>query len=214
MNPTQMTNVAILARAPFPGEAKTRLIPMLGASGAASLQTRLMRQTVRTAVAADLGRVVLWGAPDHRHPAFADCAEQWPVTLRSQPAGDLGERMLEAIWSGAGPSGVLVVGTDCPALTPAHLIEAAATLSRGNDVVLIPAEDGGYVLIGMRRAEPAVFEGIAWGTARVLAQTRVKLAHRGLRWVEMPTLWDVDRPNDVVRLRGWWPEFLHDAVQP
>jgi glycosyltransferase A (GT-A) superfamily protein (DUF2064 family) len=83
-------------------------------------------------------------------------------------------------------------------LTPAHLQQAADAL-KNHDVVLIPAEDGGYVLIGLRRELPAVFERVDWSTPRVMAQTREHLSAIGARWVELPALWDVDEPQDWQR---------------
>lgn len=206
--PAVDSTIAILARAPEPGRSKTRLIPRLGADGAAALQQRLTARAIDTAVAAALGRVVLWGTPDHRHPGFAIHARDRKLELRSQPEGDLGARMLAAIAATPAAGGVLVIGTDCPALGPDHLREAAAALAHGNDAVVIPAEDGGYVLIGLRRPEPAVFADIDWGSAWVMAQTRERLRGRGLRWRELPPLWDVDRPDDVDRVARYWPQLL------
>ena len=86
-------------------------------------------------------------------------------------------------------------------LTPAHLQQAADAL-QDHDAVLIPAEDGGYVLLGLRRPLPQVFDGVAWSTPHVLAQTRAQLAAAGARWVELPALWDVDEPADWARLQA------------
>lgn len=196
---TEAVTVAILAKAPRPGFAKTRLIPRLGAAGAAALQDWLLRRTVATAVAARLGPVALWGAPDGADPAFAAVAGGI-VAVHDQPAGDLGARLLAAV--AAGPT--LLLGTDCPALTPAILRRAAAALAH-HDAVAIPAEDGGYVLLGLRHAEPSLFTGIAWSTAQVMAQTRQRLQQLGWRWQELPALWDVDRPDDLDRLLAAWP---------
>ena len=187
-------SIAILSRAPVPGQTKTRLIPALGAEGAADLHRRFLHATVRTALQANLGLVTLWCTPDTSHPEFAACAALGPLTLRQQAEGDLGQRMLATI---SGPT--LIIGTDCPALTPAHLQQAANALSE-NDAVLIPAEDGGYVLIGLRQPEPAIFTDITWGTAQVLASTRQRLRDIGYSWRELPTLWDVDEPADLTRL--------------
>ena len=126
------TDIAIFAKAPIPGFAKTRLIPAIGAHAAAVLHERLTERAVATAREADLGPVTLWCAPDVTHRSFRDLG----VALTPQPAGDLGARMLAAFE--ARPT--LVIGTDCPALTAAHLNDAAAALTR-QDVVLIPAEE-------------------------------------------------------------------------
>lgn len=196
--------VAILARAPIPGQAKTRLIPALGAAGAAGLQRWLLQRIVATALAADVGPVTLWCAGDPQHPDFAHCRSFGPVALRQQPEGDLGARMLAALRESE-TAATLVIGTDCPALTAMLLREAARELD-GNDAVLLPAEDGGYVLVGTVRPLPEVFAGVEWGTDRVMAQTRERLRAAGLRWSEPATLWDVDRPEDLDRLAALYPE--------
>jgi glycosyltransferase A (GT-A) superfamily protein (DUF2064 family) len=111
--------------------------------------------------------------------------------------------MLAAIGA-AGPT--LVIGTDCPVLEVAHLQQAAAALAT-HDAVLIPAEDGGYVLIGLRRAQPEVFADVAWGTPQVLATTRQRLRSAGLSLRELPALWDIDRPADLARLLATRPDL-------
>jgi rSAM/selenodomain-associated transferase 1 len=181
-----------------PGFAKTRLIPSIGAHAAAVLQERLTEQAVATALAATIGPVTLWAAPDARHPSFIKMVVQQRITLKPQPDGDLGARMLAATAATGGPT--LVIGTDCPALTPLHLRGAARALHEGAEVVLIPAEDGGYVLIGTRTAQPELFSGIAWGSATVLAETRTRIMARSLVLNELPPLWDVDTEDDLARL--------------
>jgi hypothetical protein len=195
--------IAILAKAPLPGLAKTRLMPMLGADGAAALQAWLLQRTVATALAAELGPVTLWCTPDTGHAAFAACAAAGPVTLRRQVDGDLGARMLAAVAANAG--GTLVIGTDCPLLDRARLRQAAASLA-AHDASLIPAEDGGYVLLGLRHPAAALFAGVDWSTPQVMAQTRDRLRELGWRWQELATLWDVDRPADFARLLASLPE--------
>lgn len=198
-------SIAILAKAPIPGLAKTRLIPTIGAHAAAALQERLTERAVTTALAADVGPVTLWCAPDSTHDAFLKLVARARITLRPQPKGDLGFRMLAAATAGNGPT--LVIGTDCPALTEVHLRGAANALRDGIDVILIPAEDGGYVLIGMRSAQPALFAGIAWGTKTVLADTRARIIEQRLVLSEQPPLWDVDTDSDLARLEREIPEF-------
>jgi rSAM/selenodomain-associated transferase 1 len=190
--------IAVLGKAPIPGLAKTRLIPALGAHGAAALQERLLAHAVATACEAAMGPVALWAAPDARHAAFHELAAQHGIRLAVQPDGDLGSRMLAAIAATAGP--VLVIGTDCPALTPDHLRDAAEALRHGSDVTVIPAEDGGYVLIGMRRPEPRLFVDMSWSVPSVMAATRQRAHACRLRLHELPPLWDVDRPEDLARL--------------
>jgi rSAM/selenodomain-associated transferase 1 len=203
---TPRVEIAIMARAPVAGQAKTRLIPLLGATGAARLQGWLLERAVVSAAAAGLGPTVLWCAGHSDHPEFLRCLGTGRVSLQVQPEGDLGVRMFAAAAAAKPAAGVLIIGTDCPSLTPELLREAAAALD-GHDAVVFPAEDGGYVLIGMRRAAPELFAGIEWSTARVMAQTRERLAGLGWSWAEPVTLWDVDRPADYERLaRLVWPD--------
>lgn len=194
--------VAIMAKAPVPGFAKTRLIPALGADGAAALAARLIERTVATACEAAVGSVTLWCAPDQMHPHFVVLKERYRIALAVQPAGDLGARMYAAVLAARGP--VLVIGTDCPVLTADHLRKAAQVLAVC-DVVLTPAEDGGYVLIGVRRLEPSLFSAIAWSVPSVMAETRRRMESLALSWCEMTTLWDVDTPEDLERMQRELP---------
>ena len=198
-------SIAILARAPIPGFAKARLIPAIGAHAAAVLQERLTGRTVATALAAGIGPVTLCCEPDATHDSFLKMVARMKITLRPQPQGDLGARMLAAVAGSAGP--VLVIGTDCPALTEAHLRSAASALREGNDVVLIPAENGGYVLVGMRKAQPTLFSNIAWVKSTVLAYMRTRIVEQRLMLVERPPLWDVDTEIDLARLEREFPEL-------
>lgn len=197
-----VVNIAVLAKAPLPGLAKTRLAPALGMAGAARLQRQLALRAVATALEAGLGPVTLCCAPDRGQRFFRAVAKSLGprLALHDQPAGDLGERMQAAFVALCESAPTLVIGTDCPALTCAHLRAAAASLRAGSDAVVLPAEDGGYVLIGLRRPVPALFEGIDWGSERVMAQTRERLRAAGIAWHEGATLWDVDRPEDLARL--------------
>jgi len=192
----------VFAKAPTPGQVKTRLISALGEAGAAQLHRQLAERTLDTARAADLGEVELWCTPATSDAFFAACAKQHGVSLRAQGEGDVGMRMTRALARAlAEVSAGLLIGSDCPALTPEYLREAAAALGDGNDAVFGPAEDGGYVLAGVARRAPAqLFEGIAWGTATVMQETRTRLARHHWRWRELATLWDVDRPEDLVRM--------------
>lgn len=203
----ERVRIAILAKAPTPGLAKTRLIPRLGKEGAARLQRWLLQRAVAAALVADVGPVDLWCAPDKQHPEFHLCRAFGPASLHRQPEGDLGVRMLAAL-SRPPAQPTLVVGTDCPALTPDLLRRAAGCLRGGDNAVVLPAEDGGYVLIGLREAAAAPFAGIDWGSGRVMAQTRQRLGEVGWRWSEPATLWDVDRPEDFDRLATVFPDVL------
>jgi rSAM/selenodomain-associated transferase 1 len=179
------TKVIVFARAPRAGAAKTRLIPLLGAEGAARLHARLLRRALATAREARLGEV------------------QWWAAEREQRGANLGARMLHAfVHLLRRAERVVLIGSDCPALRPRHLRQAARWLAGGVDAVFAPAEDGGYALIALRRVSPRLFEDIEWGGPQVMAQTRGRLASLGWRWRELPQVWDVDRPEDYRRLEG------------
>jgi rSAM/selenodomain-associated transferase 1 len=183
--------IIVFAKAPLPGTAKTRLIPALGEWGAARLHERLTRHAVRTALAAGCGRVEIHGT--RRHSFF----HRLGLPFHMQRGRDLGERMHRAL---AHNPGAILIGTDCPELTVADLRRAARLLRGGYEAVLAPAEDGGYALIALRRVAPEVFRNIAWGTSNVYQETVKRLS--GYRWRALRTVWDVDRPEDLPRLRA------------
>ncbi len=195
--------VAVLARAAVPGAAKTRLIPLLGADGAAALQSQLTQQALRRA-AATRAPVTLWvvGEPDE---PVRRLAGELGAAIHPQAEGDLGDRMLAALRHATahGCAGI-VIGTDCPAQT-SHDLATAATLLVDHDVVLQPAHDGGYVLIGMQKPHAGLFERMRWGTDSVLSATRARIVRLGLNCAEMQALPDLDRPEDVKHAlaQGW-----------
>jgi len=195
------TSVVIFARAPSPGAVKTRLTALLGPEGAAALHARLVKHTLETARAAAFRDIELHGAPDCDDPFFRFCARHYGVVLAPQAPGDLGARMLAAFESTlAAHARVLLIGSDCPALTALHLRQAEKSLRDGADAVFAPCEDGGYALIGLTRVDAKLFDGIAWSTGSVVADTRARLQRLGWTWRELETLWDVDRPEDYARL--------------
>ena len=181
---------------------KTRLVSLLGKQGAARLHARLVEGTLRTALASGFDNVDLYCSPGINNIFFIKNQKRFNVCLRSQGGGNLGDRMVRAFERTLRnhPYAVLI-GSDCPALTPADLRAAASALKAGADAVLSPAEDGGYALIGLRRVSRRLFAGVEWGGPEVLAQTRSRLKRIGWRWKELRTVWDVDRPADVLRLR-------------
>lgn len=189
----------VFAKAPVPGQAKTRLIPALGPEGAAALQQRLLNRTLATASMA--GAVVqLWCSPDRDHPAFDRVAERYALSCYPQQGSDLGARMAHALQMAllSHPYAV-IIGTDCPQLTPELLRQALGRLAQGEDAVIGPAADGGYYLLGLRRFEASLFEDIDWGSDQVLAQTRERMAQSGLCCGTLARLHDLDRPEDLER---------------
>ncbi len=204
------TQLIVMAKAPLPGLAKTRLIPALGADGAARLAARLLAHTMQQARAASLGDVLLACTPDTTHPAFAAQAAQGGVTLAPQGSGDLGARMQRLLAHAlASATRALIIGTDAPALDAGVLRAADAALAQPHtDAVLVPAADGGYALLGLRREAAAqassLFEAMPWSTPQVLAETRQRLAAAGLRHAELATLHDIDEPADLQHLPADW----------
>ncbi len=199
--PPERIRVAVFAKAPEPGRVKTRLAATLGAEGAAALHAGLVRQALATAVASGVGEVELWCAPDERHAFFEACRREFGARLVPQRGENLGARMRSAFDEAHRAGAALVlIGSDCPALRAADLAAAAAAFGEA-DAVFVPAEDGGYVLVALARPCPGAFEGVDWGTAAVMAQTRDRLAAAGVRWRELSASWDVDRPEDYARLQ-------------
>lgn len=197
-----MPDVTLLlfTRYPQPGQTKTRLIPALGADGAAFVQRQMTEQMVAKArqFSALPGRrleVYSTGA------GFRSMGLWLGFDLKycGQGEGDLGQRMLRAVERSFfhGDVSVIVIGSDCPALSVDYLEKAAAALESGADLVLGPAYDGGYYLIGMRKVAPSLFENIPWGSEDVLAAT-LKAVHQ-LDWQveQLPLLADIDRPEDL-----------------
>lgn len=208
--------VLVFAKAPEPGLAKTRLVPLLGAEGAARLQEQLIARALATATAAAIGPVILWCTPAVDHPLLERAAAKAGANRALQGDGDLGARMhAAAIATLAGFTRLIIIGTDCPALTPSALASAAGALANC-DAVVIPAEDGGFVLLGLTRTDSRLFANVEWGSAHVMAATRRNLKALGWRWHESPSLWDVDLPSDFARLRasGLMPEFDRYASPP
>jgi len=191
----------VMARAPVAGQAKTRLIPALGAEGAAAVHRYLVERQLVAATASATAPVELWCAGDCLHPFFSECRRRFAVSLHPQQGADLGERMLHALSSALHDADfAIVIGSDIPALDTSVLQAACETMRQGADAVIAPAEDGGYVLLGVRQAAPELFRNIEWGSERVMAQSRERLRHLGWNWQELPAMWDLDRPQDLPRL--------------
>lgn len=193
----------IFAKAPEPGQVKTRLIPALGPSGACDLYLRLLQRT--------LTQTFDWPGPrflyasDPTHPLLRALASEHGLKLRQQCGEDLGERMANAI--AEHPDGALLIGSDCPDMDSTQVLAACRALNR-HDTAIIPSEDGGYVLIGQRPPNPAPFQNMDWSHAQVLSDTRKRLQAAGLSLWEGPALWDLDTPEDLARL----PRELRDTA--
>lgn len=198
---TTSGHLILFAKAPEPGQVKTRLIPAIGAKAAASLYERMVLHCLTTAVNSGFGKVDLWCAPSARHPFFIRCAKKFNVELYTQCEGDIGQRMAHAFYETLKETApVLLMGSDSLCLTSTDLKNAKELLQHDVDAVIGPVEDGGYVLLGLHRYASELFSGVSWGTELVMEQTRRRLCDLGWRWHELPLLWDVDRPEDVRRL--------------
>ncbi len=192
--------ILVFARAPQPGQVKTRLAGGIGDERATEVYRQLLEQTVARAAASGLAPVELLVTPDALHPFFATLVERYGLAVAVQAPGDLGQRMASALETALRDSDfVLLVGSDCPVLDGDYLLSAAELLDKGADAVVGPAEDGGYVLIGLRRFDARLFDDIPWGSDRVMQITRRRLQSLGWCWEELPPLWDLDRPEDLVR---------------
>jgi len=193
--------ILIFAKEPVVGRVKTRLIPALGAEGACQFHADCLEHTVSTRNAEQIAPVDLVVTPADQHRMCQKLADKYAMTLYTQCGHDLGERMAQAAEQALRSADyVLLTGTDSPALTKVAIEYALQQMVAGNDAVMIPAEDGGYVLLGLRRFIAELFTDMPWGTEQVAEITRKRCEEQGVTLVECPLLWDVDRPEDLVRL--------------
>lgn len=188
----------VFAREPVPGKTKTRLIPALGKSGAAELHKKLIKQTLKTTNSCNLAPVYLHCTPTDNSPFFQSCADSFNVLLRIQAGIDLGMRMFNAFEDALSTnSWALLIGTDCPNIVRADLMNAIKHLEAGIDAVIGPAIDGGYYLIGLRKNDISLFNEMPWGTGHVFALTEKRM--KALNWTirTLPLYRDIDRPEDL-----------------
>jgi rSAM/selenodomain-associated transferase 1 len=194
------TRIVIFAKAPIPGFCKTRLIGALGEEGAAALAAKMLCRTVKVAMRADLGPVELCVAPEPEHVTLRALDVPPEVVWSRQAEGDLGARMASAVLRTlARDENVLCIGTDCLELEVKHLQEAARAV-RQNPVVIAPALDGGYVLLGLSQFDASIFQDMVWGTDRVFQETMHRIERLGWRVTQLETLRDIDEPGDLAFL--------------
>ncbi len=199
--PLDVHRILLFTKAPVPGRVKTRLAAHLGARGAAALYSRLAYRAAADLTTAGIGQVEIWAAPDARHPFFARCRRELGLPVYRQRGADLGARMSHALCDALRRGGrAVIVGADCVSLTPTQVADALACLD-GHDMVFIPAEDGGYVLVGASVHHPGVFRRVPWGSGQVMRVSRRRLRECGVDWVESGTGWDLDRVEDLRRWR-------------
>lgn len=200
------TALIVFAKAPVAGQAKTRLIPALGADGAAHLAERLLWHTLAHARALPLAHLELCVAPDTTHPVFAQAQQSLDqrLLLTPQGGGDLGQRMHRALSRALERHDkALLIGTDAPTLNTDVLATAGAALDQ-HDAVFVPALDGGYALIGLTRPAPELLLDMTWSTPQVMADTRARAHRHGWRWAELAPVADIDEPADLAHLPAGW----------
>lgn len=201
------TRIVIMAKAPRAGLAKSRLIPVLGAEGAAQLATRMLDHTLNTAVEANIGPVELCRTP-FEDPAWEAITLPQNVTVSNQGEGDLGDRMArvsERVIS-AGES-LILIGTDCPFIDAARLRRIAEALQHA-DAVMNASADGGYVALGLNRHDARIFADIDWGTDSVAYRTLWRMSGLGWSVRMLPMLRDIDEPDDLASLPDSW-QYQH-----
>lgn len=204
------TQLVIMAKAPLAGQVKTRLVPALGAQGAAQLAQRMLTRTVTAALAArgeHIHGVTICASPDSQDPAWSSLGLPSDLNWSAQGDGDLGQRMARAVQSVLSKKEhVLLIGTDLPQLS-SELMQSAAKALLTHEACLLPTADGGYGLLGLR-AWQAVFDDMPWSTPEVCDMTLERLTHTSV-WVG-PTLHDIDEPADLVH---WPDQALITALQ-
>jgi len=190
------------AKAPLLGHVKTRMQPVLSLQGSVDLHCSLTQHTVNVIAQAHLCSHELWVDSNLDHPFFRDLVAQSGCILKKQVAGDLGVKMASAVQSSL-PScaGLVLVGSDCPFIDEAYLRKALLSLKAGNEAVIGPANDGGYVLMGLTQYHAALFAGIDWGSEKVFQQTVRQFEVLGLELDVLPVLSDIDEPEDLMLLK-------------
>jgi uncharacterized protein len=195
--------IVLMTRAPIEGTVKTRLAAATGAAAALRVHVELLTRTLTEATRARLAPVSLWVTGDRRNHLISNLARDYDLPVHAQCGAGLGERMATVFDRMLAHADFCVlIGTDCPPLDAGYLQQACAALAAGRDLVLGPAEDGGYVLIGLRAPQPALFDAIPWGTDAVSRRTLAIARMLELDCRVLPALWDLDRPEDLRRYSG------------
>jgi len=192
--------IIVFAKEPVAGKVKTRLASSIGDEAALQFHQQMLRDTLEMACSCHLAAVELHVSGNPGHPLIQSLAKQYEIRVCAQQGSDLGEKMFFSLeQSLASSSYCVLIGTDCPVMNVDYLANAFSALVRGQDAVLGPAEDGGYVLIGARRVQQDWFSDIPWGSHHVLERSRQKMIGSGIQLEELQTLWDVDQIEDLQR---------------
>ena len=190
--------VQVFARTPIIGEVKTRLIPVLGPAGACELHKKMTSHLVRSLsnLQAD---VQIWTDKNPESPFLRDLG----FSVIKQVGANLGEKMANAISQGlASYESVALIGTDLPELDSTYLVRVFEKLQRYK-IVISPTLDGGFGLLAVKKFNSSIFDGLTWGTDRVFRDLVQNIHRLGLTYHIAPTLWDVDIPEDYIRLKEW-----------
>lgn len=194
------TVILVFAKAPVEGTVNTRLIPDIGVTAATRLQYDLILDRLSMLTVASLCDVRLMCAPAQQESFFIQCKTDYPITLFDQIGEDLGERMFAGVVAALQKyKYCIVIGTDAPALDAEMIRHAIDELHDSSDVVIVPAEDGGYVLMAMREASDFLFRNISWGSSEVMQQTMDSLDENNVSFKAMDVCWDIDRLEDYQR---------------
>ena len=198
--------ILLFTKPPVTGQCKTRLIPALGKEGAATLQQKLLHKIIQDLLDFKLCPFEVWQSDDSDYFSQLNFADE--LNVKTQSGDELGARMANAFKDNlAGNKKVIIIGSDCVEYTRAYLANAITALL-DNEVVIGPAHDGGYLLIGMSKFQPIIFDNIEWGTDNVLESTLQKLKKANVTYSQLNTLHDIDRPEDLAYLNQVAPELL------
>ena len=191
-----MDRLAIFARRPEPGKVKTRLSRALSVALASRLHVAMVEDAIDAAMATGMAPTVFWSEGSDG----VDVPSRIGLAARQQQGPDLGARLVAAFSELLAAPGdrAVVIGSDCPDLEAGVIREAFAALDE-HDLVLGPARDGGYYLIGLRRTAPGLFAGVSWGTGKVMAETLERATRSGITATRLGVLDDIDTPDDLVR---------------
>ena len=205
------SRILIFGREPVLGQVKSRLEPELGAEGCLALYREMLSRILGTLRDSNLAPLELWVSSNPTHKLFLKYCNKKDIYL--QKGKDLGKKMAYAVsksLNSGDVDGLVVVGSDCPAMEQGYVAEALHVLycKRNKvDVVIGPALDGGYVLIALKRPQVRIFQDIEWGTGRVMQQTLARIEAAGLRYKLLEPLWDVDGPEDLKCLESVDPRL-------
>lgn len=188
----------IFTKPPIAGQVKTRLIPAIGPERALEVYQELLSMTLNTAVQAGFASTQLWVSDSPEHEYIEHIKDLYAIEVFPQKGEDLGQRMFNALDSALREySYAVLIGCDCPSLGVSDLSSARNHLINKIDIVLGPATDGGYYLIGATKNDDRVFSGISWGKENVFKDTCENIEKLDWKFETLPTRWDVDRPEDL-----------------